>query len=64
LANLLPVYRTCPLSGDEHDLYELSQLIRKYLKDEPYKKELLFGISRLILATGSNFSLRQGILQY
>lgn len=37
------------LSGDEHDLYELSLMIKKYLKDEPYKKELLFSISRLML---------------
>ncbi|NMB72087.1 MAG: CHAD domain-containing protein [Bacteroidales bacterium] len=47
---LASLQKLARLSGDEHDLYELSQLIRKYLKDEPYKKELLFGISRLILA--------------
>lgn len=46
---LAQLQKLARLSGDEHDLYELSLMIKKYLKDEPYKKELLFGISRLML---------------
>lgn len=46
---LTQLQKLARLSGDEHDLYELSLLIRKHLKDEPYKKELLFSISRLML---------------
>jgi CHAD domain-containing protein len=52
---LVQLQKLARLSGDEHDLFELSLLIRKYLKDDPYKKELLFGISRLMLKCRKQF---------
>lgn len=52
---LAQLQKLARLSGDEHDLYELSLIIKKYLKDEPYKKELIFGISRIMLKYRKQF---------
>lgn len=43
------------LSGDEHDLYELNLFIKKYLRDEPSKKELMFRISKNALKLRKKF---------